>query len=294
MMDAPTFRTLQPVRRSPRPIGRDEGIVLLGSCFSDSVGARLMRDGFRASVNAMGALYNPLSIAGAVSRALEHKPYIVADLTVVDGTAHCLDFESHRQGNDPTALLERLNVDFGRFADTLDEASTVILTFGTAWVFGLAGTQRVVGNCHKLPQTMFERRRITVDEIAEVWRPLLDRLAPRRVILTVSPVRHLADSLHGNQLSKATLLLAVERLCGECGAEYFPSYEIALDDLRDYRFYAADLKHLSDTAVDYIYDIFCETYFTPGTMRLAAESRRSALRAAHRPILKENDNANLC
>ena len=293
-MDAPTFRTLQPVRRSSRPIGRDEGIVLLGSCFSDSVGTRLVRDGFRASVNPMGALYNPLSIAGAVSRALGHRTYGNDDLTTVDGTSHCLDFESHRQGPDPEALLTKLNDDFSRFADTLGDASTVILTFGTAWVFSLAGTRHVVGNCHKLPQTFFERRRVTVDEIVDTWRPLLTALAPRRVILTVSPVRHLADGLHGNQLSKATLLLAVERLCNECGAEYFPSYEIALDDLRDYRFYAADLKHLSDTAVDYIYDIFGETYFTPETMRMAKESRRSALRAAHRPILTDNNNENLC
>lgn len=293
-MEAPTFRTLQPVQRNSRPIGRDEGIVLLGSCFSDNVGARLVRDGFRASVNPMGALYNPLSIARAIEHALKHKVYDIADLTTVDGIAHCLDFESHRQHSDPAVLLEKLNKDFGDFADTIDNASTIILTFGTAWVFALAGTQHVVGNCHKLPQSFFERRRITVNDIVDTWRPLLEALAPRRIILTVSPVRHLADGLHGNQLSKATLLLAVDRLCQECGAEYFPSYEIALDDLRDYRFYAADLKHLSDTAVDYIYNIFCETYFTSGTMRMATESRRIALRAAHRPILTNNNNENLC
>ena len=173
----------------------------------------------------------------------------------------------------------------------------VFLTLGTAITYSLNGV--VVGNCHKLPAAQFERRMCSVKEVTDALEAAVKMLREVnmavKVIFTVSPIRHIADGLSANSLSKSTLRVAVGEITAQMpDCLYFPSYEIMLDDLRDYRFYAADLKHLSDTAVDYIYDIFCETYFTPGTMRLAAESRRSALRAAHRPILKENDNENLC
>lgn len=286
-MNSPVFRTTVSLRPSGVTIARDESIVLIGSCFADSVGALLVRDGFNACVNPMGALYNPMSMAAAVSRALRDEPYTKRDLTLRDGIYHCLDYESRRQGSDSDALLSALNNDFGHFSACVRNAGTMILTFGTSWVFSLDETGATVGNCHKLPATEFTRRRVDVDEITSVWVPLLKAVPDKRVILTVSPVRHLADGLHGNQLSKAVLLLAIEKICALCyNAEYFPSYEIALDDLRDYRFYAEDMKHLSPLAVEYIYSLFGETYFTPLTRRLSEDSRRQARRAGHRNILQ--------
>lgn len=286
-MTCQSFRTEISITPSKTPIRRDERLVLLGSCFADSVGSLLVRDGFNASVNAMGALYNPLSMARTVGRALDGTAYSVTDLTVRDGVAHCLDYESRRQDADAERLLDRLNADFFGFSARLREAETVILTFGTAWIFTLNETGTVVGNCHKLQASEFTRSRATVDDIVSAWQPLFNAMADKRFILTVSPVRHLADGLHGNQLSKAVLLLAVERLCRLCpNAQYFHSYEIALDDLRDYRFYAPDMKHLSDTAVEYIYSHFCKTYFTPQTLRDAEAARRDARRALHRNILQ--------
>lgn len=273
------FRTpIEPIA-GRLPVDHTTPIVMLGSCFTTEVGSRLERDGFNVSVNPMGALYNPATIASAINLALSRQPYTEADLTEYQGIYHCLDFPTIYQSENQTELLDRLNRDITMLADRLEKAGIWIITFGTARVYEFDG-RGIVGNCHKLPGNMFTRRLMTVDEIVDLWQPLIN---DRRVILTVSPIRHVADGLHGNQISKATLLLASERLEN---AEYFPSYEIVLDDLRDYRFYAADMKHPSDVAVDYIYDKFAETYFTPSTLRAAIATRKAAMRAAHRPILK--------
>lgn len=271
------FRTEIEPLKGVQPIKRTDRIVLLGSCFTDNIGSRLVRDGFDVSVNAMGALYNPLSMAKVITDAFERRTFTSDDLYFENGTFHALDFESRRQGADADALLDKLNCDFAEFSDFLCNADVIIATFGTARIFGHIPTGRYVGNCHKLDSRQFAERRLSVEEIVSLWQPIVSR---KRVIFTVSPVRHLADGLHGNNLSKATLLLATEQL-----GEYFPAYEIVNDDLRDYRFYADDLKHPSETAVDYIYELFCSSYFSPETMREACKSRKEFIRKSHRPII---------
>jgi hypothetical protein len=271
------FRTvIEPLRNQPS-INHNTSIVMLGSCFTDNIGGLLKRDGFNVSANEMGVLYNPLSIAQVVRRAIENKPYTIDDLYNFDGVWHCLDFESRRQGNDADALLQTLNSDFAALSEKLINSDLWIITFGTAWIFDHIATNRVAGNCHKLPSTEFVRRRLSVDEIVKTWQPLCEK---KRIIFTVSPIRHLADGLHGNQLSKATLLLATEQL-----GEYFPAYEILCDDLRDYRFYATDMKHPSETAINYIYNIFEQSYFDKATSQKALECRRIFARQNHRQII---------
>lgn len=275
-MNNPIFRTIvQPIRSSE--IARDARITMLGSCFTDNIGSRLKADGFDVSVNPLGVLFNPFSIATVVERAQSGVPYSADDLIERDNVWHCLDFESRRQNADASVLLRTLNEDFEAFADRLSNTDVLIVTFGTAWIFEYGEDNRTAGNCHKLHPGMFRRRRLSVEEIVSRWKPLCDN---RRVIFTVSPVRHLADGLHGNSLSKATLLLATEQL-----GEYFPSYEAVNDDLRDYRFYDADMKHPSSVAVDYIYSLFADTYFSKETQGLAHEAHREFLRSQHRPIL---------
>ena len=273
------FRTPIEPLRGVAPIDHSQSIVMIGSCFSSNIGSLLLRDGFNVSVNEMGVLYNPASIAAVCRRALDGTPFTVDDLVEENGTWHCLWFESRRQHTDPAALLESLNRDFATFASHLRAADVWFVTFGTAWVFELLSTGDIVGNCHKLPASSFRRTRLGTDDIVRMWKPFTEH-ARRRIVFTVSPIRHLADGLHGNALSKATLLLATEQL-----GEYFPAYEIMNDDLRDYRFYAADMKHPSDTAVEYIYEIFRQTYFTASTEEIAAQNRRQAARSNHRQII---------
>lgn len=262
-------------------------ITLLGSCFADSVGAALARDGFDTMANPMGPLYNPFSLFRCLTDALTGREYGAGDFTPGPMGHHCLDYASRYCGQDAEALAARLNGELEALRAHLTRGGSKLLclTLGTAYVFYLDGGV-AVGNCHKFPASRFERRRLSLGEIAEGWkrlRPLLPE--DLNIILTVSPIRHLADGLHGNNLSKATLQLAAEEICADGRAGYFPAFEILNDDLRDYRFYADDLKHPSDMAVEYIYDIFGRSFMTDAARAAAAEGRRASAAAAHRPII---------
>lgn len=167
------------------------------------------------------------------------------------------------------------------------EKQVLILTFGSAYAYFYKG-EKLVGNCHKFPGSDFDRRRLSVEQIVEQWCKIIDILpANVQIIFTISPVRHLADGLHGNRVSKAVLLLAVDELCKSGKAVYFPAYEILEDDLRDYRFYKADLKHPNEMAVEYIYDCFSDFMFTEAACMVAKEARRRSVAAAHRQILND-------
>ena len=262
-------------------------ITLLGSCFADSVGAALARDGFDTMANPMGPLYNPFSLFRCLTDALTGREYGAGDFTPGPMGHHCLDYASRYCGQDAEALAARLNAGLAALRAHLTRSGSKLLclTLGTSYVFYLDGGV-AVGNCHKFPASRFERRRLSLGEIAEGWkrlRPLLPE--DLNIILTVSPIRHLADGLHGNNLSKATLQLAAEEICADGRAVYFPAFEILNDDLRDYRFYADDLKHPSDMAVEYIYDIFGRSFMTDAARAAAAEGRRASAAAAHRPII---------
>ncbi|MDE5642447.1 MAG: GSCFA domain-containing protein [Muribaculaceae bacterium] len=280
------FRTEIEAPRSVHRISHDDGgVMLLGSCFSDNIGLRLEADGFEVCHNPMGPLYNPISLHSFISRLIDGYVYTEADLVYGDDRRwHALDFPLRYSGDNQTELLERINKECSLAADCLSRAATVIVTFGTAWHFIAADSGKTVGNCHKFPASYFVRRRMDSDSIVKLWSPLARRLADsgKHLIATVSPIRHTADGLHGNQLSKATLLLAIDNIPN---TEYFPAYEILVDDLRDYRFYDRDLKHPSDMAVEYIYDIFSQTYFSNDTILEARSRFAASLRNAHRPLL---------
>lgn len=284
------FRTEIESIKAGLELGHADKMVLLGSCFTDEVGSRLAADGFDVCANPFGALYNPMSICRCIDRILSGEAYSEADLTSGPRGYHCLDYATRYSGADIAALLGVLNDDASRLRESLCAGPTVFLTFGTAYVYRLRKGGRVVGNCHKFPAGEFDRRLLSVDEIVAAVSDSLHRMREagvRRVVFTVSPIRHVADGLHGNTVSKAVLHLAVERLCAEWGSfvSYFPAYEMMIDDLRDYRFYAADMKHPSDVAVDYIYEFFSNTYFNADTRREAVEYRRQYKASLHRPIL---------
>lgn len=274
------FRTeIEPLRRAP--IGADDSLVLLGSCFADNMGERLEQHGFRVVRNPLGPLFNPMSVAAALTRALDGRGFTHSDLACRDGVWHAMDAAARYQAADADALLAALNRDFAPLREALQAPCVLFVTLGTAYVYRQRNTGAIVANCHKLPASEFLRERIDVDAMTAIWRPLLQRLISRgvRVVFTVSPVRHVADGLHANNLSKATLLLAADAL----GVEYFPAYEIVCDDLRDYRFYASDLKHPSEAAVDYIYERFADAYFSAATKETARARHAAYLRQAHRP-----------
>ena len=259
------------VTPSEKKIGYGDKVLLLGSCFADNIGAKFEEHYFQTTINPYGTLYNPASIAKAVL----DMGYGLSGMGLVEhnGFWHSMMHHgrfSHACKEEVVRACEQSRMEL---REALEQASTVIVTFGTAWVYEYEG--EVVSNCHKLPANRFVRRRLTVAEIVEMWQPILAAMSDKHWIFTVSPIRHVKDGLHENQVSKSILLQAVDILISmsytlslsspsSC-ISYFPSHEIMLDELRDYRFYAEDMVHPSQVAVDYIWQRFVDTYMTVET-----------------------------
>lgn len=298
------FRTEIVPRPSGVKIGYENRILALGSCFADRLAEPLRQVGMRIEANPTGVLFNPLSIADAVERAAEERwPRRETLRQSAEGWWFDWGFHGSFSSPDPDQAAERMRGALQRLADALKEADRVIVTFGTAMVYELRTEDlqkrqqenrqeaeqagRVVANCHKQPQELFRRRMLTIDEIVGRWQALLEGpLAGKQIILTLSPVRHLADGAEVNSLSKAVLRVAIDRIAAlhPERVSYFPAAELLLDDLRDYGFYADDLAHPAPRAEAYIRERFFEAAFTPGTRRQVAEIERLRAAAYHRPL----------
>lgn len=280
-----TLSTAVNIAPSEVRLSHDRPVLLLGSCFTDEVGSRLQQSGFEVLCNPFGTLYNPLSIIGCLERVRHERPFAADELVQHDGLFHSWHHHGSFSHPDREEVLRRCNESLASAARFLRRDPLLVITFGTAYAFFLNDPAsplhgQVVANCHKVPAQRFERRRLAEEEIVARCSPLL---RGRDVILTVSPIRHLADGLHGNQLSKATLLLAVERLCAQ-GCAYFPAYELLVDELRDYRFYARDLCHPSDLAADIIYERFQLCCMPPDTIARCTEHQKRYRQSQHRKI----------
>lgn len=283
------FRTIVDINGGLPRIEHHNPIMMLGSCFTENIGGRLERGLFDIEINPFGTLYNPASIAAALRRLLEDKEFQADELFFHGGIWHSFDHHSRFSSADRSTALEKINESYRRAVQFLRNAKVLILTFGTAYVYRLAESDRIVANCHKLPPAAFRRIRMTTEEIISEWQPLLGQLRrtnpEMQIIFTVSPIRHLADGAHGNQLSKSALLLAVGTITENCSfCSYFPSYEIVLDELRDYRFYAADMVHPSDIAVDYIMERFAGVCFSDACRDAAKECGKLSRMLRHRPL----------
>lgn len=277
------FRTEIEISPLRVQIGYENRVLTLGSCFAAHIAGKLAGAKFRVTENPSGILFNPLSIAAAI-RSYASPAAVTRDELGFDGDVW-YHFGFHGDFSAPTAeeALARMNAARQAGDEALRTADRVILTFGTAWVYERRG--EVVANCHRRPAAEFSRRRLSVGEIVESAAELIGGpLAGKQIILTVSPVRHIGDTLAGNAVSKAALRLAAEELTQRFGCvEYFPAYEIVTDDLRDYRFYADDLVHPAPQAVTYVWEKFTETALTDRARRLLPEVEAIAAAAAHRP-----------
>ena len=274
-------RTEIEIPKSRWQIESDDHILLVGSCFTDSIGQKMQAHGLRATTNPTGVLYNPLSIVQSLNGDMR------VELVEHEGLYHSMSHHSSFSGTDSEQVLRRCLQSQAELHQALAEADVVFVTFGTAYVYFRDG--QVVANCHKLPESEFVRRRLSVQEILTAWRPLIRTMPDKHWVFTVSPIRHQRDGMHQNQLSKATLLLAIEQLQQAFPEQvtYFPAYEIVLDELRDYRFYADDLVHPSAAAVDYIWQRLCDTFVSPETGAKMQANYKQWLRSQHRPLITE-------
>lgn len=271
------LQTTIEIKPSEWKIGYEDKILMLGSCFSDEIGRQMEERKMAVTCNPFGTLYNPLSIAQAIQKT--ELPALIEYDGLWHSMAHHGSFSRATKEEAEKAVANSIKT----MQRALAEATVVIVTFGTAWVYEMDG--KVVGNCHKMPEKNFTRRRLSVEEIVAVWQPILAQYPDKQWLFTVSPIRHIRDGLHENQLSKATLLMAVEAIRNQYSAiSYFPSYEILLDELRDYRFFADDLVHPSGMAVEYIWERFCETFCTSQTINAMNIAHKEWKFAHHRPL----------
>ncbi len=284
------FRTTVKTGENRDWLHHSDKVVLLGSCFSDSIGAKMRGAFIRATVNPMGTLYNPMSIASAVDRLTHAMPVAGMDLFMQGGVWNSYDFHSRYSLPDKQATLDRMNQRIVMGHEALKDARLLTITLGTAIVYRLKSTGEIVANCHKVPQHEFERKMATVDEITRELDTMIVKLRELnpelRIIFTVSPIRHIADGLATNSLSKAMLHVSIHEAIAAHRdyCDYFPAYEIMMDDLRDYRFYASDMVHPSDVAVEYIWQAFQATYLDDRSALALARCERINKRLQHRPM----------
>lgn len=288
---------LQTRIRLPEPLGRrlayGDELISLGSCFSEHIGAYLRTSGHHISVNPFGAVYNPASIAEALGRLLAGRAYQADELIEYGGLVHSSMHHGAYSALTHEDCLRRINEDYLPAVERLKKLKYLLITWGSAWIYEEVTTGAVVSNCHKRPSRDFVRRLWSVDELVERVLPVLTTLLADnedlQIITTISPIRHLGDGAHGNQLSKATLLLMDEKLRQELGERYvyYPAYEIMLDELRDYRFYAEDMAHPSTTAQTIIAEGFSQWLMTAEANALATEVRRLKAQESHRPLHPE-------
>ena len=289
------FRTEIGVKKVPYPVGYEKPVMMLGSCFTDNTGSYLEKYLFNVSVNPFGVIYNPLSISNSINALTDKERYLPEELRFHDGLWFSFDHYTKFSDPDREAATEKINREFLEARQLFNRAGHLILTFGTAYVYELRESGKVVNNCHKLPAAQFTRRLLTVEEIVQHYKTLVDRILSMnpeiKIILTVSPVRHIKDGLTGNQRSKATLLLSAGELEKHYpdACFYFPSYEFMMDDLRDYRYYSADMLHPNDQAIAYIWQRFMENYISEDAAEVIKRLDPLLKALHHRPLHTQTD-----
>lgn len=281
------FRTEISPERSELRIDYQTPLFFTGSCFSEEIGLYLERGKFDIEINPFGVLYNPVSVANALDRIIDGAPFNLKDLYQYNDRYLSFHHDTSFSSESADKTLEAINSKLEEASLKLRKAKYLFVTFGTARIFRLNSSGQVVSNCHKIPADRFTRVLLDVDNIVELWTSTIERIRSQNpninIIFTVSPVRHWKDGAHGNQLSKSTLFVAIEKLiAGDPKLSYFPSYELMMDDLRDYRFYNSDLLHPSPAAIKYIWEYFTSIYIDKETMNLYKEIERIITGKEHR------------
>ena len=283
------FKTKVTTVESNNKIDYADHLLFIGSCFAENIGSRFKERLFNAMVNPLGVVYNPASVANTLDDLISNKLVTPEEVLFHNNLWHSFRLHGSFSSTDKATVIEMANEALGEAHLHLKKSKTVVVTFGTAWVYSLSANGQIVSNCHKYPAATFHRTLQKVDDIVGQWQETIKKLRnfnpAIRIIFTISPVRHWKDGAHGNNISKATLLLAVEQLMKEDETlEYFPAYEIMMDELRDYRFYADDMLHPSNLAQSYIFDSFTQVYLSRQAMEFGQESLKLATALNHRPL----------
>ena len=283
------FRTNISLKSESNQIDYSSNLVLIGSCFSENISKKLQYFKFNTFSNPFGILFNPIAIETLISNAIHKKEYSEKDIFQLNERWHCFDAHSDLSASSKNELLTNLNTSIAATHKKITTASHLIITLGTAWVYRNNESAKIVGNCHKIPQKQFSKEMLSVEEIVASLKnscALIKNLNPKvNIIFTVSPVRHVKDGFVENMQSKAHLLTAIHQLINlKEQFHYFPSYEIMLDDLRDYRFYNSDMLHPNETAINYIWEQFKHVWIAKKTISILKEVDTIQRGLAHKPF----------
>ena len=290
-----SFRTEVPLPKVVNQLSYQKNALMVGSCFTENIGTYLKNHYFPVLTNPCGILYNPASMAGCIELLIKEKQFDASDLFYANGLWNHFHFHSRFSSPDRESAIAAMNTSLSDATTHLKSATHLFLTFGTSWVYREKEQNIIVGNCHKLPENRFIRQRLSVGEMTYQWVELLNDLfviyPHLNVVLTVSPIRHLKDGSYENQVSKSALFLLVDHLISLFGKDrisYFPSYELVMDELRDYRFYSSDMLHLSETATAFVQEKFNEVFLDNESTEISLKIGKIFKALSHKPFQSNN------
>ena len=292
------FTTKIPVQKSTFPIDYDSKVMLFGSCFAENMGKKFDYFKFQATTNPFGIIFNAVSLEKLIRRAVENRTFTENDIFFHNDLWHCYEVHSELSNSDKDAFLESLNDLINSTNKQLNDSTHIIITLGTSWVYRNIESNEIVANCHKVSQKQFAKELLPIETIVQSLESILFHVSilnPNcKFIFTVSPVRHVKDGFTENTLSKAHLIAAIHSVLNQKFSTslelttqnniYFPAYEIMMDELRDYRFYAEDMLHPNQTAIDYIWIQFFENYVSESVFGLMNEICSIQKGLQHRPF----------
>ena len=292
------FTTKIPVQKSSFPIDYDSKIMLLGSCFAENMGNKFDYFKFQATTNPFGIVFNAVSLEKLIRRSVENRKFTESDIFFHNDLWHCYEVHSELSNSDKDSFLESLNDIIRSTNKQLNDSTHIIITLGTSWVYRNIESKEIVANCHKVSQKQFTKELLSIHQTEESLQSiisLIHSVNPNcNFIFTVSPVRHIKDGFTENTLSKAHLIAAIHSVLNQKfstsleltkkNKNYFPSYEIMMDELRDYRFYSEDMLHPNQTAIDYIWIQFFENYVSESVFGLMNEICSIQKGLQHRPF----------
>ncbi|OXG02258.1 GSCFA family protein [Flavobacterium araucananum] len=291
------FRTQIPISKANNPIDYNSKLISIGSCFAENMAEKFDYFKFQNTTNPFGIIFNPVSIEKIISRVVKQEWYTEKDVFFYNERWHSYEVHSDLSNSDRQELLETLNKAVSETYNYLQEATHIIITYGTSWIYRNIETDEIVANCHKVPQKQFLKELVSVEIIQKSIQStigLIETLNPNiNFIFTVSPVRHIKDGFAENQWSKSNLFAALhfnlKSDINNLKLEYFPSYEIMMDELRDYRFYAEDMLHPNQIAIDYIWKLFSESYVAENSMLTMQEVDEIQKSLRHRSFNPESE-----
>ena len=283
------FTTKIPISKSTNPIDYNSNIMSLGSCFAENMGDKFQYFKFQITTNPFGIIFNPVSIEMLISRAVNNIQCTENDIFFHNDLWHCFEVHSELSHTDKETFLTNLNLKIQQSHNLIIQSTHIIITYGTSWVYRNKQTGKIVANCHKIPQNQFEKEILskeTIEKAIQNTIALVQKINPDcHFIFTISPVRHIKDGFVENNISKSHLIAAIHSSNFQLPASsYFPSYEIMIDELRDYRFYAEDMLHPSQMAIDYIWQRFSETTISAESYSIMQEVDNIQKGLAHRPF----------